>query len=140
MTDVHGKAAGCGFTLEEMPLGDREVANFFTRSHPVSHFKARLVAARAGETGKRRVLVHDEMEERAADGDGHGDEARRCGRAPRRIGHALRSSLPRGDPLRPPGLSVSGVKLGSARPLLARAPVAPDDVISDCRVAFVREP
>lgn len=43
----------CEFTLEEMPLIDREIANWYTSTHPQSHFKDRLVAARARENGER---------------------------------------------------------------------------------------
>jgi len=44
----------CEFTGEEMPLIDREVANWFTSSHPQSHFKNRLIAARAAPAGERK--------------------------------------------------------------------------------------
>ncbi len=46
----------CEFTLEEMPLIDREIANWYTSTHPQSHFKDRLVAARARENGDRLSL------------------------------------------------------------------------------------
>lgn len=46
----------CEFTLEEMPLIDREIANWYTSAHPQSHFRDRLVAARARESGERLSL------------------------------------------------------------------------------------
>lgn len=46
----------CEFTLEEMPLIDREIANWYTSTHPQSHFKDRLVAARAHHNGERLSL------------------------------------------------------------------------------------
>jgi N-hydroxyarylamine O-acetyltransferase len=58
----------CEFTLEEMPPIDREVANWFTSSHPQSHFKNRLIASRAAEAGRRVNLLNDELSIRGADG------------------------------------------------------------------------
>lgn len=46
----------CEFTLEEMPPIDREVANWFTSAHPQSHFRSRLVCARATENGRISIL------------------------------------------------------------------------------------
>ncbi len=54
-------------TLEEMPLIDRIVANWYTSTHPQSHFKSRLVVARATPTG-RIGLLNDELSIRGADG------------------------------------------------------------------------
>jgi N-hydroxyarylamine O-acetyltransferase len=45
------------FTLEQMPLVDRVVANFYTSQHPQSHFRQRLMVARATEAG--RVTLQD---------------------------------------------------------------------------------
>ncbi|MFT3691709.1 MAG: arylamine N-acetyltransferase [Kofleriaceae bacterium] len=56
------------FTLEEMPVIDRIVANWYTSTHPQSHFKARLQAARATPTG-RIGLLNDELSVR--DHTGH---------------------------------------------------------------------
>lgn len=56
------------FTQEEMPLIDREVANWYTSTHPGSHFKDRLMAARAGEDGERLTLAGREFSIRARDG------------------------------------------------------------------------
>lgn len=54
----------CEFTLEEMPEIDRVLANWYTSNHPNSHFKDRLIVARAGEDGKRHTLVNRELSER----------------------------------------------------------------------------
>lgn len=58
----------CEFTLEEMPEIDRELANWFTSTHPKSHFKDRLIVAMAGDDGKRYTLVNREFSERDRDG------------------------------------------------------------------------
>jgi N-hydroxyarylamine O-acetyltransferase len=54
----------CEFTLDEMPLIDRVVANWYTSAHPQSHFKDRLMAARATPAGRitlsnRELTVRD---------------------------------------------------------------------------------
>ena len=50
----------CEFTLDEMPPIDAEVGNWFTSAHPQSHFKNRLMVARAlGEGCRATVLDHD---------------------------------------------------------------------------------
>lgn len=56
-------------TLEEMPEIDREVANWFTSAHVRSHFRGRLVVARASEHG-RITIADDELTQRGADGVG----------------------------------------------------------------------
>ena len=60
----------CEFTLETMPPIDRELANWFTSAHPQSHFKNRLMAARATAAG-RVTLLNRELTHRAADGTAH---------------------------------------------------------------------
>lgn len=60
----------CEFTLEPMPLIDREVANWYTSAHPGSHFKNRLLVARATEQG-RITLLNRELTHRGRDGVGH---------------------------------------------------------------------
>lgn len=45
----------CEFTLELMPEIDRELGNWYTSTHPGSHFKSRLLLARATPHG--RVLL-----------------------------------------------------------------------------------
>lgn len=55
-------------TLEEMPEIDRIVANWYTSTHPGSHFKNRLLVARAAPNGARVTLADRELTERAADG------------------------------------------------------------------------
>jgi len=51
----------CEFTLEEMPAIDRELANWYTSAHPNSHFKNRLIVARAAPEGQRLSLLNDEF-------------------------------------------------------------------------------
>ncbi len=46
----------CEFTLEPMPEIDRELGNWFTSTHPRSHFRDRLMAARATEDGRVTLL------------------------------------------------------------------------------------
>ena len=58
----------CEFTLEEMPPIDREVANWFTSAHPQSHFKSRLVVARALGDGGRVNILNRELTVRRRDG------------------------------------------------------------------------
>lgn len=58
----------CEFTLEEMPPIDREVANWFTSAHPASHFKNRLLVARALPDGRRLGLLDRELTVRERDG------------------------------------------------------------------------
>jgi len=50
----------CELTLEPMPPIDREVGNWFTSTHPRSHFRDRLMAARATAAG-RVTLVNREL-------------------------------------------------------------------------------
>lgn len=49
----------CEFTLEEMPPIDRELANWYTSSHPQSHFRSRLVVARAASEGRLSILNNE---------------------------------------------------------------------------------
>jgi N-hydroxyarylamine O-acetyltransferase len=56
------------FTLEEMPPIDREVANWYTSTHPASHFKSRLWVARALADGGRLSLLNRELRVRRRDG------------------------------------------------------------------------
>jgi len=56
------------FTLEEMPPIDRELANWFTSAHPQSHFKSRLLVARAGPDGQRFTILNRELTHRMRDG------------------------------------------------------------------------
>jgi N-hydroxyarylamine O-acetyltransferase len=51
-------------TLETMHPIDREVANWFTSAHPQSHFRNRLVAARALDDGGRVTLLNRELTQR----------------------------------------------------------------------------
>jgi N-hydroxyarylamine O-acetyltransferase len=56
------------FTGETMPAIDREVGHWFTSTHPASHFKDRLIVARAGERGRRYTLLNDALKIRERDG------------------------------------------------------------------------
>jgi N-hydroxyarylamine O-acetyltransferase len=56
------------YTLEQMPRIDREVANWFTSTHPESHFRHRLMVARAAPDGARHTLLNDELTFRRRDG------------------------------------------------------------------------
>jgi len=51
----------CEFTLEEMPPIDREIANWYTSAHPQSHFKNRLLVARAAAEGQRLSILNDQF-------------------------------------------------------------------------------
>lgn len=55
------------FTGEEMLPIDRELANWYTSAHPLSHFRIRLVAARVTATG-RVALLNGEFTIRPAHG------------------------------------------------------------------------
>jgi N-hydroxyarylamine O-acetyltransferase len=57
----------CELTGEVMPEIDREVANWFTSTHPRSHFRDRLIVARATPTG-RVTLVNRELTVRDSSG------------------------------------------------------------------------
>lgn len=54
----------CEFTGEEMPLIDRELANWWTSTNPASGFRQRLTAARAGLDGTRRAILNREFTHR----------------------------------------------------------------------------
>ncbi len=56
------------FTGEEMPPIDRELANWFTSTHPRSHFLGRLIVARASPDGGRVTLQNAELKVRGRDG------------------------------------------------------------------------
>jgi N-hydroxyarylamine O-acetyltransferase len=60
------------FTLEEMPLIDRELANWYTSAHPQSDFRNRLVVALALPDGRRKTLLNREFTERRRDGTADG--------------------------------------------------------------------
>ena len=60
------------FTLEEMPLIDRELANWYTSAHPQSDFRNRLVVALALPGGRRKTLLNREFSERQRDGTSNG--------------------------------------------------------------------
>lgn len=55
-------------TLEEMPVIDRIVANWYTSTHPDSHFKHRLLVARALPEGRRTTILNRDYTIRERDG------------------------------------------------------------------------
>ena len=57
----------CELTLEEMPVIDRIVGNWYTSAHPDSHFRNRLLVARAVPDGSRVTLLNRELTIRARD-------------------------------------------------------------------------
>lgn len=57
----------CELTMEPMPPIDREVGNWYTSAHPQSHFRNRLIVARASERGRITVL-NRELSVRGPDG------------------------------------------------------------------------
>jgi N-hydroxyarylamine O-acetyltransferase len=59
------------FTGEVMPFIDRQVANWYTSTHPESAFKSRFTVARAGHDGRRITLTDTELKVRER--DGHAD-------------------------------------------------------------------
>jgi N-hydroxyarylamine O-acetyltransferase len=56
------------FTGEPMPRIDREVGNWYTSTHPQSHFRHDLIVARADDDGRRRTLSSSELKIRGRDG------------------------------------------------------------------------
>jgi len=58
----------CEFTGEEMPVIDRELANWWTSTNPNSKFRQNLMAARAGLDGTRRTISNREYSFRHPDG------------------------------------------------------------------------
>jgi len=55
-------------TGEPMPLIDRVVGNWYTSAYPQSHFKQRLLVARASDDGRRHTLLNAELKVRERDG------------------------------------------------------------------------
>lgn len=55
-------------TLEQMPLIDREVANWYTSTSPDSRFKNILMVAKAAPNGVRLTMLNDEFSVRDANG------------------------------------------------------------------------
>lgn len=55
-------------TGETMPVIDRVVGNWYTSTHPQSHFKTRLQAARALPDGRRVSLLNEQLTVRGRDG------------------------------------------------------------------------
>ena len=73
--DGAGQAAGVGsgkwvdvyeFTGETMPMSDREIANWWTSTHPQSKFRNNLLVASVGEDGTRRGVQNRQYIHRRA--------------------------------------------------------------------------
>jgi N-hydroxyarylamine O-acetyltransferase len=96
----------CDFTLDPMPDIDREIGNYYTSTHPGSHFRDRLTVARATPNG-RRTLFNRRLTVRRNDGTA---EVRQL-RTPAELLDALRThfgiELPAGAVLECPGLDWS---------------------------------
>lgn len=58
----------CEFSGEEMPVIDRELANWWTSTNPNSKFRQNLMVARAGPDGTRRNILNREFTLRHRDG------------------------------------------------------------------------
>jgi N-hydroxyarylamine O-acetyltransferase len=58
----------CEFTLEPMPPIDRELGNWYTSTHPSSHFRGAAMVARAAPEGARITLLGRELTIRQRDG------------------------------------------------------------------------
>lgn len=100
----------CEFTLEEMPPIDREVANWFTAAHPLSHFRNRLVVARAGAHGRRYSILNDEFTLRERDGSAQVERLLSPAHVVEVLGEHFGLRVPEGTvfPLTPDGRIVAG--------------------------------
>lgn len=56
------------FTLEQMPLIDREVSNWYTSTSPRSRFRQHLLVSRSAGAAGRHTILDDQFSRRAADG------------------------------------------------------------------------
>ena len=54
----------CEFTLEEMPVIDRELANWWTSTHPQSRFRQNLIVGLARPDGTRMSILNREFTHR----------------------------------------------------------------------------
>lgn len=67
--DVDGRWLDvCEFTGASMPAIDREVAHWWVATHPRSHFRGRLLVARARADGGRDTLLDDRLRRRSPNG------------------------------------------------------------------------
>jgi N-hydroxyarylamine O-acetyltransferase len=94
----------CELTLEEMPPIDRVVANWYTSTHPHSHFRDRLMVARAAPTG-RVTLVDAELTHRARDGSSRVRQLRSSEELLQVLAEEFGVELPAGTRFDTPGLS-----------------------------------
>jgi N-hydroxyarylamine O-acetyltransferase len=56
------------FSGESMPMIDQETGNWYTSTHPSSHFRRDIMVARAADGGSRLSLIKNELKQRAPDG------------------------------------------------------------------------
>jgi N-hydroxyarylamine O-acetyltransferase len=59
------------FTGDTMPQIDRELGNWYTSTHPNSHFRNTLMVARAGTEGRRYTVQDDRFKVRERAGHAH---------------------------------------------------------------------
>ena len=76
----------CQFTLDDFPFVDRDVANWYTSTHPASSFRHELMVALARPDGGRSTLLNGQLT--FHDRDGHRDA--RAVRTPAELSDALR--------------------------------------------------
>jgi N-hydroxyarylamine O-acetyltransferase len=95
------------FTLEVMPLIDRVVANWYTSTSPESHFKDRLVVARAAPDGRRITLRNDLLSVRERDGSATKQQLLTARELRSVLSQAFRLEVPEELDLHPPGVSFS---------------------------------
>jgi len=101
----------CDFTLEAMAAVDREIANWFTCTHPDSHFKNRLVVSLMLPNGRVNLLNH-ELSFRNCQGE---ITSRLTISTPEQLLQILREhfnlKLPAGTTIKCPGLNYATSKL-----------------------------
>jgi N-hydroxyarylamine O-acetyltransferase len=93
----------CEFTLDDMPPIDREIANWYTSAHPRSHFKDRLIVARAAPDGARLTLVNDELRLRRRDAEVEKHAIASAGELVEVLAREFGLSFPAGTRFGPPG-------------------------------------
>lgn len=91
------------FTLETMPEIDRVVGNWYTSTHPESHFRSRLTAARATRHG-RIALLNRRLTRRSNDGSSEARELSSHGELIQVLEREFGISLPEGARIECPGL------------------------------------
>jgi N-hydroxyarylamine O-acetyltransferase len=93
----------CDFTLEPMPEIDRVLGNWYTSAHPESHFKSRLVVARASADG-RVTLDNRQLRIRQHDGSSETRELTSPGQLLRALAEHFELRFPEGTEFACPAL------------------------------------